>query len=334
MTQKQRSSTQKHGAIPGWKRGGTVFAAVCVLCSCLASVGAAADPSPAAVSSKSFAAGKAADAGPRRLFTDHGLFEGTVTRQPGGNVLSTPEKRTHPVSLPAGTYRILLDVRALTTPTDPSQPLGGAFLRLPVPGVNPGQVPSVRGLSLAAPAERFGGVITLTAPFQGDVEYGAGTFGRQEAWFTIVPAQDPGFVPFGFGGVPEALPRGAAHAARKTLTAEAAGDVYFLRLPAGSSRVSLEAAAAVGTPVPAGASSGGREGGFGVAVDRLDQWGVTTQETFLVARFGRGEFGRQQSRQVITAARPEFIKLRVRPLGVLPVPAPRYVLTVGAADGK
>ena len=93
-------------------------------------------------------------------------------------------------------------------------------------------------------------------------------------------------------------------------------------------------AAAVGTPVPAGASSGGREGGFGVAVDRLDQWGVTTQETFLVARFGRGEFGRQQSRQVITAARPEFIKLRVRPLGVLPVPAPRYVLTVGAADGK
>ena len=192
----------------------------------------------------------------------------------------------------------------------------------------------VQGLSLAAPAERFGGVITLTAPFQGDVEYGAGTFGRQEAWFTIVPAQDPGFVPFGFGGVPEALPRGAAHAARKTLTAEAAGDVYFLRLPAGSSRVSLEVAAAVGTPVPAGASSGGREGGFGVAVDRLDQWGVTTQETFLVARFGRGEFGRQQSRQVITAARPEFIKLRVRPLGVLPVPAPRYVLTVGAADGK
>lgn len=197
----------------------------------------------------------------------------------------------------------------------------------------------MQGLSLFAPVERFGGVITLTKSFQGEVQYGAGLFGRQEAWFTIVPAADPEFVPFGFGGIPQALPRGTAQAARKTLTSGAAGDVYFLRLPAGRSRVSLEVVAPVGTLVPPGASSGGMEGGFGVAVDKLDQWGVTTQEQFLRAQFGRGEFGRQESRQVIMAARPEFIKLRVRPVGALPVPAllvpaPGYVLTVEAAEGK
>ena len=310
------------------------FGVLPVLSFFLAVTGAVAAPIPVPETQKSQDTGKGQEASPRLLFTDHGIFEGTVTRQAGGNGFSTPERRTHPVSLPAGTYRVLLDVRALTAPADPSQPLCGAFLRLPVPGVDSGQVPMVQGLSVAAPTARFGGVITLTMPFQGEVEYGAGAFERQEAWFTIVPASDIEFVPFGFGGVPQALLRGSAHAARETLMSGAAGDVYFLRLPAGRSRVSLEIAAATGTPVPLGASSGGREGGFGAVVDRLDQWGVTTQEQFLRAQFGRGEFGRQKSRQVVTAARPEFIKLRVRPVGALPVPAPRYVLTVEAAESK
>ena len=76
------------------------------------------------------------------------------------------------------------------------------------------------------------------------------------------------------------------------------------------------------------------DGGFGAAVDVLDRWGVMTQETFLVARFGRGEAGRQASRKVLAGTGPEFIKLRVRLLGRLPVPAPRYVLTVEVADGQ
>jgi len=352
MTWKQRSRTpkhrtQKHRVMPGWARGGSVFTVLCVFCASLVGSGAAADPSPAAVSSKSVIADKAANAGPPRLFAEHGVFEGTITRQPGGSAQGTPQRRTQPLSLPPGTYRVLLDVQALTGPHsfssasssassgNPSLPPCDAFLRLSPPEVSPtSQAPAVQGLSVAAQAVRFGGVIKLTTPFQGNVEYGAGGFGRQEAWFTIVPVQDTGFVPFGFGGVPEALPRGAAQAARKTLPAGRVGDVYFLRLPAGASRVSLEVRASAGTPLPPGASSGGMDGGFGAAVDVLDRWGVMTQETFLVARFGRGEAGRQASRKVLAGTGPEFIKLRVRLLGRLPVPAPRYVLTVEAADGQ
>lgn len=256
MTQKQHSSTQKYKAMLGLGRS----VVVCILCFCLSAAGAAANPS-------------VADPSPSPLFAEHGIFEGTITRQSGGNALGTPQRRTRPLSLPPGTYRVLLDIQTFSDPhsstgaslKNPVGPPCDAFLRLPSPGVDPSQVPQVHGFSVAAQAARLGGVITLTRPFQGDAEYGAGGFGRQEAWFTIVPAQDTNFVPFGFGGVPEALPRGAAHAARKDLTAEMAGDIYFLRLPAGASRVSLEVTASAGTPLPPGASSGGMDGGFGAA---------------------------------------------------------------------
>ena len=130
--------------------------------------GTAAAPIPVAETRKSADAGERGEAGPRLLFTGHGIFEGTVMYQPGENALGTPQKRTSLVSLPAGTYRVLLDVPALTSPDAPSQPLCSASLRPLAPGVGPG--PGAYG---AGPyAGRFGGVITLTTPFQGEVEYG------------------------------------------------------------------------------------------------------------------------------------------------------------------
>lgn len=107
---KTRNQKKTRGRAAGCRQWRSpFFAALPVLTFFLAVTGAVATPVPAPETRKSQDNSKSQSqkADPRLLFTDHGIFEGTITRQAGGNAFSTPERRTHPVSLPAGTYRHL-----------------------------------------------------------------------------------------------------------------------------------------------------------------------------------------------------------------------------------
>lgn len=256
----------------------------------------------------------AKDASPPVLFHAHGMF--TLVPMKGQPDSYTPEYKAQPLALPAGRYWLISDVRAKV-----SNNLDNASMTLL--SADGKYIPATAVSRNDYHTGRETEELMLTEPFSGKVQYGGGGIAPDEMWFTIVSADAPGFVPFGFGATLKPLKKGLENAVHGTLVDDI-GDFYYLHLPAGQWQIRLS----LTTADNSGALDASKPGSvFGAHVDLLDEQGA---ELLLPVKDALGEqnlsptlvwvpfVNAAQSKsasqtEVFRTAKSQYVKLHVVP---------------------